>query len=320
MQTAVVTGAAGFIGSRLCARLLEMGCLVRGVDNFDPYYDRRIKEANLSPLLTQPGFQFQEIDLASVDYSTLLADVDWVFHLAARAGVRGSWGADFNAYVRSNITATQILLEALRESPVERLIFASSSSVYGEGPGGPAKEDSPRRPISPYGVTKLAGEELIGAYFKNFGIPTVSLRYFTVYGPGQRPDMAFNCFLKAICQNRPLNVFGDGGQIRNYTYVSDIIEANILAAQKGIPGRVYNIGGGAPATLLDVIAIMESILNKRGDIRFGATEPGDPRVTSADITLAREELGYGPAVDLEDGLEQMAAWMTDFLAQSGGEE
>ncbi len=319
MGVAVVTGAAGFIGSQLCARLLALGHEVRGIDNFDPYYDRRIKEANLSALEGRKRWQFQENNIAEVDFSSLLSGVDWVFHLAARAGVRGSWGADFSAYVGANITATQVLLEALRQYPVKKLVFASSSSVYGEGPGGPASEETPRRPISPYGVTKLAGEELVQAYYKNFAIPAVSLRYFTVYGPGQRPEMAFHLFLKAISQGKVINVYGDGKQVRNYTYVSDIVEANVLSAEAGLPGRIYNIGGGEPAVLLDVIARMEAIVGKEAKINYTPVQPGDPRVTSADISLARGELGYEPAVDLGKGLEEMAAWMTDYLRRMEGD-
>lgn len=316
MPIALITGVAGFIGSQTAERLLAEGYTVRGIDNFDPYYDRRIKERNLTALRDHDGFSFTELDLASDSLAAVLNGADYIFHLAARAGVRGSWGQDFETYTRPNLLGTQKLLEAVRGRDIERFVFASSSSVYGEGPGGPAAESAPRRPISPYGVTKLAGEGLIQAYHVNFEIPTVSLRYFTVYGPGQRPDMAFHRFIKAILQGGQVPVFGDGKQIRNYTYVSDVVTANLLAAQNGVPGAVYNIGGGEPAALDDVIAIMERLAGKSADLRFEARQPGDPRITAADISLAVRELGYAPMVKLETGLASMVGWMQNWLSEA----
>jgi nucleoside-diphosphate-sugar epimerase len=316
MPVALITGVAGFIGSQTAARLLAQGVTVRGIDNFDPYYDGKIKARNLAALLETDGFSFTELDLASAPLAPQLEGVDTIYHLAARAGVRGSWGQDFESYARPNILGTQRLLEAVRDRKIDKFVFASSSSVYGEGPGGMASESAPRRPISPYGVTKLAGEGLIQAYHINFGVPTVSLRYFTVYGPGQRPDMAFHRFIKSILRGQTLSVFGDGGQIRNYTYVSDVVTANLLAAEQGVPGGTYNIGGGEPVALNDVIATMERIAGCRAEKQYQDRQPGDPRITSADISLASRELGYKPTVKLEEGLDRMVSWMQALLAET----
>ncbi len=313
MKRALVTGAAGFIGSHLCQRLLDEGIQIRAVDSFDPYYDRGLKERNLQPLLADERFEFREIDLAEGEIAPLLESIDCVFHQAARAGVRASWGSSFSAYVRPNIIATQRLLEGLRGNRVIRLVFASSSSVYGEGAGKVTAEDSPRRPISPYGVTKLAGEGLVSAYHADFGLPTVMLRYFTVYGPRQRPDMAFHRFLRAAVLGEEIEVYGDGRQRRDFTYVSDAVEANLLAAKAGEPGAVYNIGGGSPASVCEVIETMEAILGRELTVRHAEPSPGDPRETAADITRAREALGFAPQVPLRDGLDRMAAWMQELM-------
>jgi nucleoside-diphosphate-sugar epimerase len=313
MAVAVVTGAAGFIGSHLCAALLAEGHQVRGIDNFDPYYDRRLKESNLADLRRHPAFTFVEADLVEADLAGLLDGADRVFHQAARAGVRSSWGADFRAYVHANVTATQRLLEALRARPAVRAVFASSSSVYGEAARGPTPEDAPRRPVSPYGVTKLAGEALAAAYHANFGLPVVGLRYFTVFGPRQRPDMAFHRFARAITLGRPFEVYGDGRQVRDFTYVTDAVAANLLAIGRGQPGEVYNIGGGAPASVLDAIGILTGLAGRKAQIVWGPRQPGDPRATEADTTRAREVLGFRPRVGLTEGLGEMMAWMASIL-------
>ncbi len=320
MGVAVVTGAAGFIGSHLCAALLAEGRRVRAIDSFDPYYDRRLKEANLAGLRANPRFEFLEADLLDADLGGLLEGADQLFHQAARAGVRTSWGADFETYVRSNVTATQRLLEALRARPSVRAVFASSSSVYGEGTAGPAREDAPRRPVSPYGVTKLAGEALAAAYHANFGLPIVCLRYFTVFGPRQRPDMAFHRFVRAITLGESFEVYGDGRQTRDFTYVADAVEANLLAARHGRPGEAYNIGGGAPASVLEAIEILESLTGQRARISWKPRQPGDPRQTSADTTRARETLGFCPRVGLEQGLREMVTWMPTILPPGAGGE
>ncbi len=310
MASALVTGVAGFIGSHLAVRLLDEGHRVRGVDNFDPYYDRTLKEENLAAVGDRRGFAFREADLCTTDTAALLADVDWVFHLAARPGVRRSWGVDFEAYAAANVVATQRLLEGLRAHPVERMVFASSSSVYGEGGGQPAREDAPRRPLSPYGVTKLACEALVGAYVTGYGLPIISLRYFTVFGPRQRPDMAFHRFARAIALGETLEVFGDGRQTRDFTYVDDVVTANLLAIRAGRPGSVYNIGGGAPARLLDAIGLMERIAGRPARVHWGPRQTGDPLATAADTSRARDELGFRPRVGLEEGLRHMMHWMS----------
>jgi len=315
MGVAVVTGAAGFIGSHLCAALLGEGHHVRGIDNFDPYYDRRLKEANLAALRSHPAFTFSEADLVAADLGGLLEGADRLFHQAARPGVRSSWGDDFRIYVRANITATQRLLEALRARPALRAVIASSSSVYGQAAGGPTPEDAPRRPISPYGVSKLATEALVAAYHANFGLPVVCLRYFTVFGPRQRPDMAFHRFARAITLGETFEVYGDGRQVRDFTYVADAVAANLLALEHGRPGEVYNIGGGAPASVRDAIAILEALAGRRAEIVWGPRQPGDPRSTEADTTRARGVLGFRPRVGLEQGLREMMAWMASVVAK-----
>jgi UDP-glucuronate 4-epimerase len=308
MPAALVTGVGGFIGSHLADRLLAEGWRVRGIDNFDPYYPREIKEANLHGPVQAAGFEMHEGDLAERDLDPLLQGVDCVFHLAARPGVRLSWGAPFAEYVRANVLATQRLLEALRARPGTRLVFASSSSVYGAA-GAETSEGAPRRPISPYGVTKLAGEALLSAYHQCFAIPAVMLRYFTVYGPRQRPDMAMHRFLRALLADGEIEIYGDGRQTRDFTYVDDAVEATVRAARDGRPGACYNIGGGSPAGLLEVVEILAKATGRRPRLRFLPSQPGDPPATRADVTRARAELGFRPAVPLAAGLARMAAWM-----------
>ena len=315
MAVALITGVAGFVGSHLAGRLLEAGVTVRGIDNFDSYYAREIKEANLAPLREQQAFQWCPGDLNEVPLVALLEDVDWIYHLAARPGVRRSWGEEFAGYVRANLLATQRLLEAAREQPLRKLVYASSSSVYGEHLGEDASEAAPRRPISPYGVTKLACEGLVQAYHANFGLPSIGLRYFTVYGPRQRPDMAFHRFLRAILQGEEIEIYGDGRQSRDFTFVGDAVAATIQAANSSAVGGIYNIGGGSPATVMEVVAAMEEITGQRVRMRFSSTQPGDPRATLADTRRAARDLGYAPATSLRAGLVRMADWMRAFLAE-----
>ncbi|MGB9736069.1 MAG: NAD-dependent epimerase/dehydratase family protein [bacterium] len=301
MSKIIVTGVAGFIGSNLSRRLLSEGYAVLGIDDFEDYYPKWIKERNLIELKKHKGFELLEGDLLDLDLKELIKDTDYVFHLAAQAGVRGSFGQFFNVYVKNNILATQKLLEACKNSPVKRFVFASSSSVYGNTPALPAKEDSLLVPYSPYGVTKMASEHLVKVYNDNFGVPSVSLRYFTVYGPGQRPDMAFHKFIKAILEGKPITIYGDGNQTRDFTYVSDIVNANLLAMHAP-SGSVFNVGGGSRIGLIDVVKMIAKIMKVEPRIDFQTSQKGDVRDTWADLTLAREILGYVPRVRLEEGL------------------
>ncbi|RME58964.1 MAG: NAD-dependent epimerase/dehydratase family protein [Candidatus Dadabacteria bacterium] len=306
----LVTGTAGFIGSHLAEKLLELGHSVVGIDCFTDYYPRKIKENNLSSLKTNPQFKFIEADLLKINLKDLLKDVQWIFHQAAQAGVRSSWGKEFNIYVKNNIEATQHLLESAKECSVEKFVYASSSSVYGDAKSYPTKEDALPRPLSPYGVSKLAAEHLCNLYCKEWGVPVVSLRYFTVFGPRQRPDMAFHRFIKAALKKEELIVWGNGEQSRDFTYVSDAVEANILAANYGKNGEVYNVGGGCRATINQVISILKELL---GDLKVKYLEPqkGDVKHTRADITKAKKELLFNPKVALKDGLKEEINWIKE---------
>jgi nucleoside-diphosphate-sugar epimerase len=306
----LVTGVAGFVGSTLAERLVREGHEVRGVDCFTDYYPRADKEANLAALRLRPSFELREEDLAATDVPRLLDGVEVVFHQAAQAGVRASWGETFESYTRHNILATQRLLEAVKGSGVRRVVYASSSSVYGDTLDLPMRESSRPRPFSPYGVTKLAAEHLAELYRHNFGVSTVSLRYFTVYGPRQRPDMGFHRFIRAMLEGEHLPVFGDGAQTRDFTYVDDIVEANLLATKEGAEG-VYNIGGGSRVTLNEVLETLADIVGVPLEIDRTAPQAGDVRHTEADTTLARERLGYAPRVTLREGLTRQVAWMRE---------
>lgn len=312
-RVALVTGAAGFIGSHLCARLVRDGWRVRGVDCFTPYYDPAQKERNVAGLAREPRFELKRVDLGGADLRGLLDGVDTAWHLAAQAGVRGSWGRSFAEYTAQNINATQRLLEAAVGSGLRCFVCASSSSVYGEAPTYPMPEDGPLRPISPYGVTKLAAEHLARLYALAHGVPTVSLRYFTVYGPRQRPDMAFHRFFRAILGGEDLTLFGDGSQTRDFTFVDDVTEASLLAAEHGKPGAVYNISGGSRTTVQEAIRMMERITGKTARVVRFPGQSGDPHDTGGDSSRAREQLGFHPRVGLEEGLGRMADWMDRFL-------
>ncbi len=300
----LVTGVAGFVGSHLAERLLADGHEVCGVDAFVDYYARHIKEKNLEISRSSNRFTFVEGDLLEVDLPTLLDGVDWVFHQAAQAGVRASWGREFSRYVDCNVRATQRLLESLvHVKSLRRFVYASSSSVYGDTTALPVTEDVTPRPISPYGVTKLAAEHLCTLYHHNFGVPTVSLRYFTVYGPRQRPDMAFHRFCKAIIGSEPVRIFDDGHQTRDFTYISDIVEANIQAALRDAAvGQVMNIAGGSRVTLHDVIHLLQEIHGSPLHVEFGEKQRGDVRHTFADTGHAEQVMGYSPRISLWQGL------------------
>lgn len=306
---ALVTGAAGFIGSHLAEALLARGTEVVGLDSFTDYYDRAQKDANLSPLLESQAFRFVEVSLTDADLPGLLNDVTHVFHLAAQAGVRKSWGQDFRIYTALNLDATQVLLEACVERPLERFVYASSSSVYGDHVALPMREDALPRPVSPYGVTKLAAERLCMLYHHNAGVPAVALRYFTVYGPRQRPDMAFHRFLLAAMRDEPIHLYGDGRQTRDFTFVADAVSATVAAGLQGIPGQVYNIGGGSRISMNEAVDLIASCTGRRLDVRHEAAQRGDMRDTYADTSLARRDLGFAPSVSLEDGLRAEHAWL-----------
>ncbi len=306
---ALVTGIAGFIGSTLGERLLASGADVVGIDSFTDYYPRAIKERNLAPLKAREGFRFVEGRLQDADLKALLAGRTHVFHLAAQAGVRKSWGTDFSVYTVNNIEATQVLLEACVQHPIERLVYASSSSVYGDNVSMPMKEDALPQPVSPYGVSKLAAEQLCHLYFVNYGVPTVSLRYFTVYGPKQRPDMGFHRFLRAVAASQPITLYGDGGQTRDFTFVDDAVSATMAAASRGVPGRVYNIGGGSRVSLLDVLEMVGRVTGRPPVVHQDPAQKGDMRHTYADTTMARLDLGFVPTVTLEQGLAAEYAWL-----------
>lgn len=310
---AFITGVAGFIGSTLAERLVRAGDDVVGIDCFTDYYPRPAKERNLAWLRTQPNFGFVEARLQDANLRTLLADRTHVFHLAAQAGVRKSWGADFDVYTSNNISATQMLLEACVGSSIERVVYASSSSVYGDLVAMPMREDALPQPVSPYGVSKLAAEQLCYLYHVNYGVPTVALRYFTVYGPRQRPDMGFHKFLRATLEGREIAVYGDGEQTRDFTFVDDAAGATATAALRGVPGRVYNIGGGSRVSLNAVFSIIGDVVGKPPILAREANQKGDMRHTYADTTLARTDMGFAPTVDLPRGLAAEYEWLKQTL-------
>lgn len=298
---ALLTGAAGFIGSHLTERLLGEGNVVVGVDALTDYYDPQRKRANLAAIEAD-GFEFVEGDLNQLDLDPLLQGVDVVFHLAGQPGVRSSWGTTFSTYLDQNVLATQRLLEACRRASIEKFVYASSSSIYGDAERFPTQEGDLPAPISPYGVTKLAGEHLSRLYFRVHGLPTVALRYFTIYGPRQRPDMAFCRFIDAALEGRPLGVFGDGEQVRDFTYVGDIVTATIAASQRGHDGTSYNIAGGTQTSVREVIEVIGELTERDIQVDHSEAMPGDARRTGADTSRAREDLGYEPSVDLRGGL------------------
>ena len=299
---AIVTGAAGFIGSHLCASLLEAGDEVVGIDCFTDYYSPRRKEANIGPLMGRPRFTLHRLDLLTSPLTSLFQSADVVYHLAGQPGVRASWGKEFVPYVKRNVLATQRVLEAAGDVSLWKVVYASSSSVYGNAECYPTTEDLRPQPVSPYGVTKLAAEHLCELY-RSDGVPTVSLRFFTVYGPRQRPDMAFSRLIDAALSGQPFLVYGDGEQSRDFTYVDDVVNAVRLAALSPWTG-VANIGGGSRTTMNRVITLV-SELARPVDVVNLPMQRGDVRHTAADTTVAREAFGYAPTVLLEDGLGRM---------------
>lgn len=301
----LVTGAAGFIGSHLCEHLLHAGHSVTGLDAFIPYYPRSLKELNLRTALRHPDFTFHEVDLRSEPLDEVLDEVEAVFHLAAVPGLSRSW-VDFDLYQSCNITATQRLLEAVRRhGGLRRFVYASTSSVYGRHASG--DESLPTRPISPYGVTKLAAENLCRAHAEEFALPLIVLRYFSIYGPRQRPDMGYQRFIHAMLRGQPVTVCGDGLQIRGNTYIDDCCEATMAALEAPV-GEVYNVGGGETANVWEILSKLETILDCRAIVQRDSPRPGDQRFTSADTSRLARHLGWQPRVGLAEGLALQVAW------------
>ena len=297
----VVTGAAGFIGSHLAEALLAAGHEVVGIDSFTDYYERARKERNAS------GLDVLEADLAELPLEPILAGVDGVFHLAGQPGVRASWGASFELYLRRNVLVTQRLFEAAADAGV-RVVFASSSSVYGDAERYPTPEDVAPQPISPYGITKLTCEQLAHAIGRGRGLDAVLLRYFTVYGPRQRPDMAFTAMLEALARGDSFRLFGDGSAARSFTFVADAVAATIAAMERGRGGEAYNVGGGDEATMNEAIALAERISGRSLEVERTATAAGDVRRTKADVAKAGAELAWSPRTGLEEGMRAQWDW------------
>lgn len=313
MQKAVVTGAAGFVGSSIVDRLLDDGLLVTGIDSLSDYYPTKLKRSNLENATQNPRFSFVNLPLTD-EIDEYLDGASYVFHQAGQPGVRPSWGSSFDSYTRDNVLATQRLLEAVKRSaPSARLVYASSSSVYGDAERYPTMETDLPQPMSPYGVTKLAAEHLVTLYAKNHDLNCVSLRYFTVYGPRQRPDMAFTRFLtRALC-SLPIKVYGDGTQVRDFTYIADIVQANIAASapDTGQPGTIYNVSGGSSVSVNEVLSLIERLVEKDLHVERVPRAVGDVLRTGGSSDLARDVFGWIPQTPLETGLRRQLDWLRD---------
>ena len=305
----LITGVAGFVGSHLAEKLLSQNYDVVGIDKFLDNYPRRFKQKNLEPSLKNRNFKFLEEDLLRLNLRELLKDVSYVFHLAAQPGVRSSWGDEFIQYTQNNIMATQSLLEAGKESGVKKIVYASSSSVYGDTDDLPMREDGNTRPVSPYGVSKLAAEHLCYLYWKAYGVPTVSLRFFTVYGPRQRPDMFFHIFMDRLRKDQEVPLYDDGEQTRDFTYCGDIVDGLLGAAVYPGAGEVFNLGGGTESSVLNAIHIVEKISGRKAKLKTFERQKGDVRHTRARLDSAAEKLRYSPKVSLEEGLRQQWHWI-----------
>jgi nucleoside-diphosphate-sugar epimerase len=307
----LVTGCAGFIGSHLSEQLLADGHDIVGVDCFTNYYSREVKERNLSGFRHNTRFSFHEHDLAEGNLSAIVSGVDYVFHLAAMPGLTRSW-IDVDTYTRCNLTATHRLLEALKEvKGLKKLVYASTSSVYGKYASG--DESLPTKPSSPYGITKLAGEQLVRVYLEEFGVPGVVLRYFSVYGPRQRPEMGYHLFINAVLQGKPITLTGDGMQVRGNTYIADCIEATVRAGMHAIPGEVFNLGGGEICTVMEMIRKIEKLSGKTAIIERHPPRKGDQLATGADVSKLTRHLGWKPTTGLEEGVAQQIAWQKGLL-------
>lgn len=307
----LITGVAGFIGSHLAEKLLELGHEVVGVDKFLDNYARDFKEANLSPFVTHPCFRFINDDLVNIDLPRLVNQTDYIFHLAAQPGVRSSWGEEFFHYSHNNILATQLLLETCKQVKVRKFVYASSSSVYGDTDDLPMRESGGTRPVSPYGVSKLAAEHLCYLYWKAFGIPTVSLRFFTVYGPRQRPDMFFHILMQHLLVDEEIPLYDDGEQSRDFTYCADIVDGLTAAAFYSGSGDVFNLGGGGEITLLNAIKLVEKLSGRSAKLKRFDRQSGDVRRTRASLSQAEKNLGYKPLVSLEEGLSRQWQWISE---------
>ena len=305
----LVTGAAGFIGSHISDALIERGHEVVGIDCFTDYYARDIKESNLASLRDSSRFRMVEADLLEYDLNRLLEGVEVIYHEAAQAGVRASWGQSFRIYTENNIRATQRLLEATRNLPLKRFVYASSSSIYGDAAELPVTETALPQPVSPYGVSKLAAEHLCHLYWVNYGVPTVALRYFTVYGPRQRPDMGFHKFIRALLGGDEIVIYGDGNQTRDFTFVSDAVTANLACIGAEVTGRVFNIGGGSRVSVNHVLDVLQQISGLKARLRYIEDQKGDVRDTHADTSRARDALGFKPSVTIEEGLRAELEWL-----------
>ena len=309
-MTYLVTGCAGFIGSSFADRILREGEQVLGIDSFTTNYSRELKKSNINKLLLYPNFTFINDDILNLNLNTVFKEIRIVYHFAGQPSVPNSWGAEFSIYSSRNINLTQKLLDAAISNDIEHFIYSSSSSIYGKMEDLVDEKVTPN-PISPYGVTKLAGENLVNLYGTEFGLKTVSLRYFTVYGPRQRPDMAFYKLISAAKYGKDFMLLGDGSQIRDFTFIDDVVEANILAVNKDLPpGTFINIGGGAPASMNHAIEIIQNEMQKKINIKKLPLGPGNPLKTSANRDLARNLLGWEPNYDLYNGLVKQIKWQT----------
>jgi len=308
----LVTGACGFIGTNLCQSLLQDGYFVTGVDAFTDNYDTSIKRENQRDLEQYEKFSLIECDLLSVDLAPIVEGVDVIFHLAGQPSVHNSWGEDFQVYSNRNIVLTQRLLRAANEAKTARFVNSSSSSIYGRVASTPTKEGDEKRPISPYGVTKLAAENLVTLYGSEFGLSTVSLRYFTVFGPRQRPDMAFNKLITSGRNKEVFSLHGDGSQVRDFTFVEDVVEANKLAAFYDVSsGSVFNIGGGSPVSMNETIMMLEEIMDLKIQLEYTPLGPGNPMTTAADCTAAVTTLGWKPKMNIYNGLKAQVLWQLE---------